>query len=142
MKNKLTLEKQKTIGNILNIIIVVLVFILLIILGWTVNSFRDAYTGYSAKSLSYNIEYRDFGNLVSQYYVNKSCGHPDSKELLEYYGVAKFYEAATLYKAYDTVGDAEHAESFRNKMKLAEGEMGKWIMLKDSILEELKIEER
>lgn len=142
MKNKLTLEKQKKIGIVLNIIIVVLVFILLIMMGWTVNSFRDAYTGYNAKSFSYNIEYRDFCGLVSKYYENISCGHPESKALLEYYGIAKFYEAATLYKAYDTVGDAEYAEIFRNKMKLAEGEMGKWIMLKDSILEELKIEER
>lgn len=51
----------------------------------------------------------------------------------EYYGVAKYVEAVSYYKAFWESGDTVRAEQEKDKMDLALVEMGGWSILQDEI---------
>lgn len=142
MKNKFKLAKQKSLEMALNVVIIFLVLILVIVTIVAAKSFKDAvYHHYDTSSFSYDLGYKDYSGMVYKYYQNKVADYQGNREIQEYYGVARFYEAATIYKAYATMEDSANMTFFKNKMKLAEAEMGDWIILKDDIMKELEIEE-
>lgn len=142
MKSKMKLEKQKSLEVALNVVIFFLVLILVLVVIITTKSFKDVSTyHFDESSFSYDLGYKNYKGMVYKYYQNKNMDYQVSREMQEYYGVARFYEAATIYKAYKTVGDAANSDFFQERMKQAEVEMGDWIVVKEDILKELEIEE-
>lgn len=140
MKNRGMLAKQKGLEVALNVIIIFMVLILLIMTLITATNFKDTIMfHYDTDDFAYDMGYKEYGGMVYKYYQNKAMNYQGNQELQEYYGVAKFYEAATLYKAYMTMGDTENSTFFQEKMKGAEAEMGDWIVLKEEILKELEL---
>ena len=92
------------------------------------------------KDFYHAIESGDYGRTVEYYYRNIQSGCEGDAELKEYYGVAKYYEAASLYKAYLKAGNTEQAEKYQERMNAALNEMGEWMIVKEPIHEQLGIE--
>lgn len=85
------------------------------------------------------MEYGNYAPLVDHYHQNVAAGITGNKEEKEYYGVAKYYEAASFYKAFSTVGDTKRAAREKQKMDAAYEEMGGWQIAKEAIDAELFI---
>lgn len=136
-----TKPKSKVVNWILNILIIVAAFFFLITACVMIEAFADAnFAMYSEDSFYYSIQNKNYAEMVGKQYANTMEGHEGNETMQEYYGVAKYYEAASLYKAYSVVGNEEQAAVFAEKMKQAEEEMGGWSIAKDSIHEQLGIE--
>lgn len=103
-------------------------------------SFKEDW-GYSfdADSFYYRLEDEDFGQMVEMYYANEAAGIDADEELKQYYGVAKYFEAASYYKAYQEAEDSEQALKYQGKMQEAQNEMGELNFLSDRICEKLEI---
>ena len=141
MKNREKLGTN-TVKLILNIIIVILSFFFVMTAGVMIGETYHAFTpGYSADSFYYSITDERYYSMVGAYHSNTQGGFEADKDTKEYYGVAKYFEAASLYYAYQVAGNEEMAEFFSEKMKLAEEEMGGWAATKKPIRKYLGIEE-
>lgn len=140
--NKLnTKPGVKIINWILNIIIVIATFFFLITAGVMIEAIvEEASPTHSENSFYYALEDGRYAELVGNCYRNTLAGHEGSATMQEYYGVAMYYEAASLYNAYTEVGNEAQATVFLEKMKLAEEEMGGWSIAKDAIHKQLGIE--
>ena len=68
--------------------------------------------------------------MVTMYYTNVAEGKENVKELQEYYGVARYFEAASEYKMYTEAGKDEMAEEALNVMEAAYVQMGDFSMVK------------
>lgn len=142
MKNKLKLMKQDSVITALNVALVFLVIVLLITILTVRTTYKEITSdNYDELSFSYAIEDQAYYTLLEKYYYNLTTTGKENPEFQEYYGVAKYYEAASLYKAYDTVGNTEKALYYQNKMQDYEKDMGDWSMAKPGILKSLELEE-
>ncbi len=138
MKNK---EKANVVKWILNIIIIVLSFFFFVTVCATLSELNDAFGyNYDADSFYYKLQSENYRDMVQARYHNIMNGHNGNATLKEYYGVAEYYEMASLYKAYTVAGNEEMATHFQNKMQEAEKRMGDWNITKDSIHKQLGIE--
>ena len=140
MRNKIKLDGKNVIILVMNAVIVILCFFTLLCGYMAVEGYRDAFSApYSENSLYYQLEDGLFYRMVESHHYNTQEGHSGNLEMQEYYGVAKFYEAASMYKAFLVSGDQERAERELEKMELAREEMGEWNIVEPEILEQLKI---
>lgn len=141
MNNTNAESKGKIIQLILNIMIVIATFFLLIHAGVLIQTVVEETTPmHGENSFYYAIEEENYAGMVGNYYLNTMEGHEGNATMQEYYGVAKYYEAASLYKAYAEVGNEEMATQFLEKMQDVEDEMGGWSVAKDAIHEQLGLE--
>ena len=114
MENKLRLNRQKIITWILNAIIVILCFLLIMTASVTIESLYDTFSMPIDEDAFYNrIKYEEYYYMPSYYHQNTQAGFEGNAAMKEYYGIAKYYEAASLYKAYDTVGNTEQAQKYK-----------------------------
>lgn len=97
-------------------------------------------TPYSVDNMAYNVESGDYDYLVERYHGLTGEEVKVGREALEYFGVAKYFEAAFFYKAYEEVGDAERAGRQKEKMEQAYKEMGGWNIVQKDIHETLGLE--
>lgn len=128
---------------VLNIVIIIMAFIL-VVLAW--NSLREVFYSFStyqyeAQSFVYALESEDYGRIVTMYNENCNNGYGDNQNLQEYYGVAKYYEAAFDYNVFVNIGDTAAAEEQQNRMNEAEAQMGDFAFVADKIDERLGIAE-
>lgn len=132
----------KPLNWILNIVIIVLSFFFIMSAGMMIGEFHDVFTTWhSADSFYYNVSNEKFFELVGKYHTNTQNNDKQDKKLQEYYGVAKYFEAASLYHAYEVYGDEEMTTFFKERMDSAEQEMGGWSITKKSIRKQLGMEE-
>ena len=138
MQNRDRIKRQSMVNMVLNIVIAGLCFLTLIMGGVAASNLHDTFSvGYDDKNLYYCVRDGDFVRLLEQYYTNVQEGHKGSFLAKEYYGVAKYYEAASLYKAYSETGDTVRADRELAKMEAALEEMGGWSMLEEDIKKQL-----
>lgn len=90
--------------------------------------------------LENNVRNESYAYLVDQYHADEVYGGIVTGTKKECYGVAKYFEAASLYKAYLEVGDTERAAIEKEKMDAAYEEMGGWNIAADTIREKLGME--
>ncbi len=141
MENKARLSSQKITNWILNVIIVVAVFFLILTAGVMIEEIYSAFgQPYSLRNADYNVQQERYFQMVDPYYHNTIAGFEGNAKEKEYYGVAKYYEAASLYKAYTAAGNTEMADFFLEKMQKAESSMGSWSITKEPIHKQLGIE--
>ena len=91
------------------------------------------YKGAEAEYFTNDIYGEDYAAMVRSYHENIGEGFEGNAEMKEYYGVAKYFEAASLYKVYLETGDTARAERERNRMDAAYEEMGEWNIVKPDI---------
>lgn len=134
MKNRKYFLADLILGSMCVIVVGALVF--------AISMFREEYSyHYSEDSLYYRLEEEDFGSLVEMYYANEAAGVKADEDMKEYYGVARYFEAASYHKLYAEAQDAAKAEHYRMQMKEAKKQMGALSFLDQKILEKLGIEE-
>lgn len=141
MQNKFRATRQNAVILVMNIVIVVLGIIMVITLCVAGSTLLDRYSiPYNDRSMYYCINDGDFYRMVGMYHENVQQGFEDERSMQEYYGVAKYYEAASLYKAFLDAGDSERAAREKAKMEAALVEMGSWSVVEGEIKEQLGIE--
>ncbi len=130
------------IKRILDVVIVILVFLLVIITAGAINEIFEysSYSCYDEDSFGYRLQDGDYARMVEMYYDNMSQGAEDKKELQEYYGIAKYFEAASYYKVYITTNDMEKAATQEEKMEAALAQMGELAFVSEQIDAKLGIE--
>ena len=141
LQNKQRIGRQQGILLVMKAVIVVLCILLFASVAVMIENLHDAITyRISENTLRSRVEYGNYASLVDHYHQNMAAGATGHKEEKEYYGVAKYYEAASFYKAFSTAGDTERVEREKQKMDAAYEEMGGWKIAKEAIDAELGIE--
>lgn len=128
---------------ILNVVIVILAFILLVTCVVAIGEIKDNFNSYQVdeSSFAYAMGKESYGDMVRYYYQNCGTGDEEQRNLQEYYGVAKYYEAAFFYKLYVESGDVTRADAQRELMNAAAEQMGDFAFVKDKIDAKLQIAE-
>ena len=124
LKSKLE-QAQKQRGALLVMNLVIIALCLLLFWG-TIHMFRQLNDAYAYLVVNYH-EDMVYGGLLSG--TKKEC-----------YGVARYFEAASMYKAFLQTGDTERATREKEKMDAAYEEMGDWNIAADSIRERLGLD--
>ena len=143
LKNKLK-QTQKQSGALL-IMNLVIVALCLVLFGGAIYMFRQLHDAFSrpvqTQWMENNISNENYAYLIENYHQDEMYGGllPESKK--ECYGVAAYFEAASMYKAYLETGDTERAAREKEKMDAAYEEMGGWNIAADSIREQLGLED-
>ena len=141
MRNEARLNKQQVLIFGMNVLIVLMCIATIICACVAVQEIYDDYYYRSDEdSFWYQIEDSNFYRTVDFYYQNVADGFEDDKGLQEFYAVAKYYEAASCYKAYMEIGDTTRAEREYTKMDQAKEDMGSWNILHTDIDRQLKLE--
>ena len=96
---------------------------------------------YDADSFYYRLSDGDYGAMVEMYYLNEAYNVEPDEELNMYYGAARYFEAASWYKAYIEAGDDARAAAYRLTMDEAEAQMGALSMVAGDICAALDISE-
>ena len=128
LKSKLK-QAQKQRGALLVMNLVIIALCLILFWG-TIHMFRqlnDAFSRPAKTNWMENHEDMVYGGLLSG--TKKEC-----------YGVARYFEAASMYKAFLQTGDTERAAREKEKMDAAYEEMGDWNIAADSIRERLGLD--
>lgn len=94
----------------------------------------DVYT------LSYCIQNKDYAQLVKLMYQNETEELEADEELQEYYAVARYFEAASMYKAYVDAGEKEKVNQKLLIMNEQEKLTGELQFVIENINEKLKID--
>lgn len=141
MLNKLREARQNVIILVMNIVIVVMCVVMIICACTAVSAlYEDFSAPYDERTMFYRIDYGDFHNMVELYHTNVQSGVEGNSTMKEYYGVAKYFQAASFYKAFLETGDTERADREKAKMEAALVEMGSWDIVENEINELLGVE--
>lgn len=142
MKNRVSNGANKIVIWIMNIVIIVLSLVLFVMIFLVIAEFHQAFNRErSTDSFGYHMTAEEYFQLVPTYYSNTAYGYEPDAETAEYYGVAKYFEAALIYNAYMETGNEEMEQVYKEKMQAAKPEMGGWDMAIPSIHKQLGIEE-
>lgn len=132
-------NRQKIL--ILNIINGVLGFGAVLLLLFAVLQLREAFSDYEVSTSFFGscLESGDYGEMVRLYYQAEDREQEKDRERLEYYGIARYYEAAFFYKMYAEAGDEKRAEACRETMEEAVVQMGDFSFVQKEIDQKLQI---
>lgn len=141
IKNNIRKKSERLLHSVLDIIIGILCVALVGAFAYTINMIYEEYAygySYSEDSFYYRLEDENFGGMVEMYHANEAAGVKPTEDMQEYYGVAKYFEAASYYKLYEAEGDQTRMEYYGERMDDALQEMGELKFLEEKILEKLK----
>ena len=79
------------------------------------------------------ISREEYAYGVERYYQNEALGVEPDEEMLECYGVARYYEAALQRQVSLRKGDREQAKVAEEQMEQAYGQMGELAPVRDRI---------
>ena len=134
-------QKQQGALWVMNVVIVILCIVLFLGGIQMISALRDAFARPSrAKYMENLIRYENYAYLLNSYHEDVVYGGLVTEAKKECYGVAKYFEAASMYRAYLETGDTERAAREKEKMDAAYEEMGDWNIAADSIREKLGLE--
>ena len=125
---------------VLDIIIAGLTVFLMVMIGFAVEEATYSHHTYDENNFYWRLESEEYASMVNMYYLNVAEGKGDARELQEYYGVAKYFEAATDYKMYLEAGETERANEALADMEEAYVQMGDFSMVKEKIHAKLGLE--
>ena len=109
--------------------------------SFMIRSFQYTNYSYSVDTFYYRLLEGDYPSMVRLYYENEENNVKEEGDLGEYYGVAKYFEAASYYKIYQESGDMVRANHQKEKMETALEEMGDLSAEAERIKEKLDISE-
>lgn len=115
--------------------IAILAATLILIIGiWRLaqNISYEMNSGYSVSSLADSVEREDYARLI--YMCNQDYGDKEEKkEYQEFYALADYCRAASMYKVYSESGDTKRAAYQKEKMNDAEGRLGRLAATKSRV---------
>ena len=125
---------------LLDIIIAGLTVFLVGMIGYAVEEARYSFNYYDEDNFFWRLESEEYASMVTMYYTNVAEGKADVKELQEYYGIARYFEAATEYKMYMEAGREDLAKEALTTMEEAYAQMGIFSMVREKIHVKLGME--
>lgn len=125
---------------ILDLAIGALTVFLMIMVGFAVEEITYYHDTYDENSFYWRLQEENYPVMVGMYHSNVEEGKGDAEELQEYYGVARYFEAASYYKMYIEAGETALAEEAREEMEAAHEQMGEFSMVKEEIDAKLGLE--
>lgn len=139
--NNMIQRKKGPVNLVLDIIIGILCVIVVGAVIFVIASFKENYSySFEADSFYYRLEDEDYSQMVEMYYANEAAGIKADEKLQQYYGVTKYFEAASYYKVYQEAEDTRQMQIYSEKMADAQEEMGELDFLGEKICEKLGIE--
>lgn len=139
--NNVIRRNRRPAHIVMDIVIGVLCVLLVGAGAFTINMINeDINFRYDVESFYYRLQDEAYSQMVEMYYANEESGVKADEELKQYYGVAKYFEAASYYKAYKIVEEPEEMNKYEAQMKNAEKEMGELSFVSKQIDERLGIE--
>lgn len=140
--NKLK-QQQKQRGAILGMNMVIVILCVVLFFGGVKMVQELVYVFSRPGAVSFmemDIAAENYVPLVDLYHDDVVYGGFVGDRKQEYYGVAKYFEAASMYRAFSETGDVERAAREADKMNAAYEEMGSWNIAADSIREQLGLD--
>lgn len=119
------------------IIAVQAIVIVAMAMGLSAELAISQFKGYEDYSFYYSMKDGQYERMVRMYHYNEAYDVRQTSELTEYYGVARYYEAASLYKAYLASGDTQKAADYKATMDEVQDQMGAFSSQADAIEEQL-----
>lgn len=126
---------------LLDIVIAGLTVFLMFMIGYAVEEASYSFHYYDENSFYWRLESEEYASMVTMYYTNVAEGKENAKELQEYYGVARYFEAASEYKMYIEAGKEELAKEALKAMEDAYVQMGDFSMVREKIHAKLGIKQ-
>ena len=141
MDNKSRQTRRSLLTLVMNVVIIFLCVLLVLVGSVAFSSLRDAFLPWCTEdSMYYRLDDGSFYRMVEGYHMNVQEGFEGNRTMQEYYGVAKYYQAASMYKAFLESGDEERAVRELERMEDARKEMGDWIVAEREMKEQLGLE--
>ena len=141
MENKSRKIHRSLLTLVMNIVIIFVCVLLVLVGSVAFSSLRDAFSPwYTEDSMYYSLDDGSFYRMVEGYHMNVQEGVEGNRTMQEYYGVAKYYQAASMYKAFLEIGDEERAARELERMEETRKEMGEWIVAEQEMKEQLGLE--
>ncbi len=135
------MKKNRFLSTILTVVMVIECVLIIITLGVFWSEFSYEYSWYpDEEDMVYTLQDGQYGRLVENYYSNEYSGRRVTHGMRECFGVAKYFEAALWYNAYEIAGDAEKYAIYAEKMEEAYEEMGDYQFLDSDIREKLNMD--
>ena len=125
---------------LLDIIIAGLSVFLVFMIGYVVEEVSYSFHYYDENGFYWRLESEEYASMVTMYYMNVAEGKENEKGLQEYYGVARYFEAASEYKMYTQAGKEELAKEALKVMEDAYMQMGDFSIVREKIHTKLGIE--
>ncbi|MBQ8822081.1 MAG: hypothetical protein IJZ82_05525 [Lachnospiraceae bacterium] len=135
------MKKSNIFSKILTIVMIMECLLIVITVAKFWVELTYDYTWYENEdALLYEMEDERYGWLLCNYYTNLYGGYEASGNMEECYGVAKYFEAALWYNAYEAVGDTQQVSVYAEKMSEAYEEMGDYQFLEEKIKAKLNMQ--
>lgn len=135
------MKTSKVISTILTVVMVIECILIVITSFVFWQEFTYDYSWYEDEdALLYEIQDERYGQLLCNYYSNEYGGYKATGNMEECYGVAKYFEAALWFRAYENMGDKKKCAIYAKKMELALEEMGDYQFLEEKINAKLNME--
>lgn len=127
--------------QILNVLMIVLAVILVMNVFATAGGLIANFKSYvpDNETMLYRIKSGEYTSLVDSINTKKYTKPDDSQTYEELCAVAGYFEAASLYHAYQEMGDTEKAERFQQKMDENSALLGELSFVKEDIDKKLGI---
>ena len=125
---------------LLDIIVAGLTVLLVFMIGYAAQEASYSFHYYDENSFYWRLESEEYASMVTMYYTNVAEGKENVKELQEYYGVARYFEAAGEYKMYTEAGKDDLAKEALKVMDDAYAQMGDFSIVREKIHKKLGIE--
>lgn len=125
-----------------NIVIVALCLVFVVFVFYTVSEFIGYYDSYhpDESDFLYSVQQQEYASMVQMMYRNEAADIKTNNTYEECYAVARYYEAATYYKAYQHVGNNKAAAEKLEIMKEQALQMGELSFAAEDINKKLEIE--
>ncbi len=129
-------NQQKTVLRVLDVTIVLLcIAIACVVVGIVKEYIYDNTYKVAGENYLFQMRDNDYHALVGYAYTDSDI----TGDKVEYVAVAKYFEAASLYKVYETSGDTQRQERMLVRMNEEAGKISKLTSEKDKIDELLEI---
>lgn len=128
--------------SVLNFSIIILAVVFAINLCSTIYVFvkGEAYYTYEETSLLYFVKEGDYSNLIEGVHERKYINPSDSQTYKEISAVVEYFEAASLYHAYQKMGDTTEEKKFQQKMVESSSLLGELSFVEEDINKKLGME--
>jgi len=125
---------------LLDIVIAGLTVFFMFMIGFALEEVSYSFHYYDENSFYWRLESGEYASMVTMYHTNVAEGKEKVKELQEYYGVARYFEAASEYKMYVEAGKEDLAKDALKVMEEAYAQMGDFSLVREKIHKKLGIE--
>ena len=131
-----TRKKGRNIGFIIFVVILVILSLILVIqTSYIFSELRDDQYEYSTDEDDYirMVTYENYHQILHEAAYDSRLGKERTQTEEEIRALGYYYEAASLYKAYNTVGDSESADRQKARMDRYREEAGEYASETDNI---------